>query len=103
MNTDKNGWPYLVVVFLIAASLGGLVASTDNQPALWLGGIFFFWFWSCIGLFLNLAFSEQLSKVPLYKKLMFSFFPLMYLSVPWRKWFLKELNPEGEDRVPSNT
>lgn len=92
MNTDKNGWPYLIVVVAIFVSLAGLAISTDNQIVLWFGGISLLWFWSCIGLFLNLAFSEQLNMVPLYKKLMFSFFPLMYLSKPWHDWFLEEFN-----------
>jgi hypothetical protein len=97
MNTDKNGWPYLMVILLIVASLGGLAVTTDNYVVLWFGCIALLWFWSCVGLFLNLAFSEQLSVVPLYKKLMFSFFPLMYLSKPWHDWFLKEFNKNKGD------
>lgn len=97
MNTDKNGWPYLVTTFALFACIGGLFTSTDNHAIIWFGFIAFLWFWSCVGLFLNLAFSEQLSVVPLYKKLMFSFFPLMYLSKPWHDWFLKEFNKNKGD------
>jgi hypothetical protein len=92
MNTDKNGWPYLVIIFAIFACIGGLIASTENIAIRWFGCIAFLWFWSCVGLFLNLAFSEQLKSVPLYKKLFFAFFPLMYMSPPWRDWFHQELN-----------
>jgi len=90
MNTDKNGWPYLVVIFAVFACMGGLAANTSNPFILWVGGISFLWFWSCVGLFLNLAFSGQLKAVPPYKKFIFSFFPLMYMSKSWREWFHKE-------------
>lgn len=90
MNTDKNGWPYLIVIVAVFVSISGMVATTDNPVVCWFGGIALLWFWSCVGLFLNLAFSEQMSMTPLYKKLIFSFFPLMYLSKPWHDWFLKE-------------
>ena len=92
MNTDKNGWPYLIVIVATFASIGGMVVTTDNPMVCWFGGIALLWFWSCIGLFLNLVFSEQLSVTPLYKKLFFSFFPLVYLSKPWHDWLLKEFN-----------
>jgi hypothetical protein len=97
MNTDKNGWPYLVTTLAIIGCVGGLVIATDKPSTLVFGCIGFIWFWSCIGLFLNLAFSEQLGKVPLHKKLLFSFFPLMYLSKPWHDWFLKEFNEKKGD------
>lgn len=97
MNTDKNGWPYLIVLFAIFASIGFLSATTENALILWFGGVSFIFFWSCVGLFLNLAFSEQLKLMPLYKKLVFSFFPLMYFSQPWRCWFFKELKKGEKD------
>ena len=94
MNTDKNGWPYLVIIFAIFASIGGLIASTESVAIRWFGCISFLWFWSCVGLFLNLAFSAQLKLVPLYKKLIFAFFPLMYMSQEWRDWFHQEINAQ---------
>lgn len=96
MNTDKNGWPYIIVVLGVVASVGGLVVSSDNVILCWFGGIALIWFWSCLGLFLNLAFSEQMSMTPVYKKLVFSFFPLMYLSKQSRDWFLKEFNEKRD-------
>lgn len=92
MNTDKNGWPYIIVILGIFASVGGLVATSDNVILCWFGGIALIWFWSCLGLFLNLAFSEQMSMTPAHKKLVFAFFPMMYFSKPSRDWFLKEFN-----------
>lgn len=96
MNTDKNGWPYLIVIVAIFTSIGSMVITIDNPVVCWFGGIALIWFWSCVGLFLNLAFSEQMSMTPLYKKMVFSFFPLMYLSKPWHDWFLKEFNDKGD-------
>lgn len=92
MNTDKNGWPYLIVIIAIFTSVGSMVVTIDEPVVCYFGGIALIWFWSCVGLFLNLAFSEQMKMTPLYKKMVFSFFPLMYLSKPFQEWFLKEFN-----------
>lgn len=93
MDTDKNGWPYPLVLVAIILSLLGLFCNTHNAVILWFGCISYLWFWSCVALFLNLAFSKTLKPISLHKKLAFAFFPLMYLSLPWRFWFLTEIDP----------
>lgn len=103
MNTDKNGWPYLIVLPLMAFSLFGLNYNTDKMFILLIGGFVFMWFWSCLGLFLTLVFSEQMKMTPLYKKLVFSFLPLIYLSTPCRSWLLKEFEEGKKNGAASNT
>lgn len=92
MNTDKNGWPYIVVVCGTFGSIGGLAATFDSEVACWIGGIMLLLFWSCVGLFLNLAFSEQLSMTPLHKKLILSTCPLLCFYKPFSDWFHLEYN-----------
>jgi hypothetical protein len=94
MNTDKNGWPYLLSVIAIITTACILMMVVESPWMQVVSLIAAVWIWNCVALFLTLAFSEELAVMPLYKKCIFSTFPLMYFSKSFRTWFLTEFERE---------
>src|SRR5262245_44918864 len=95
MNTDKNGWPYLLAVGLTFTSFGTVMSSNLAPFWVWVGVIGSLWFFGFfVPLFLTMVFSQTLKPVSLHRKLVFSFCPFMYFHLPSRYWVLKQLAPD---------
>lgn len=89
MEKKEVGWPFIVAFGLIVATFGVVQFATDNilvKMAVSYCAIIFF---NLTALFVKFIFDEELKDMPLYKKFIVAYFPLLLVSHKFRDWIMQ--------------